>query len=185
MEENPYASPMADIEPVVLLPESEADAERIRREHIKHEANVKSVGSLYYLAAVGSLLVAAGPFVFILIEEGMGSMATILMAIYGALAIAFLILGRGLRKLDRRVRLPVGILSCLGLLSVPIGTIINGYILYLIFCKKGVMVFSPEYQEIIHMTPHVKYKMSRVVIILLVVLLVVLATALLGALVLG
>lgn len=185
MDENPYASPMADIEPVVLLPDSEADAERIRREHIKHEANVKSVGLLYYLAAVGSLLVAASPILFIFMEEGMGSMATILSAIYGALAVAFLILGRGLRKLDRRVRLPVGILSCLGLLSVPIGTLINGYILYLIFCPKGKMVFSPEYQEIIRMTPHVKYKTSIVMIVLLVVLLVVVAVGLLAALVVG
>ena len=47
------------------------------------------------------------------------------------------------------------------------------------------MVFSPEYQEIIRMTPHVKYKTSRVVIVLLVVLAVVVVTALLGTLVLG
>ena len=170
---------MADIEPVVLLPESEADAERIRREHIKHEANVKSVGFLYYLAAVMTLLLAAGPFmVSFVLEDGLVTFATILGAIYGALAVAFLILGRGLHKLDRRVRLPVGILSGLGLLSVPIGTLINGYILYLVFCPKGKMVFSPEYQEIIRMTPHVKYKTSIVLIVFLVVLAVVLVIAL-------
>jgi hypothetical protein len=47
------------------------------------------------------------------------------------------------------------VLSGIGLLGFPIGTLINGYILYLFLSKKGRTVFAPEYQEVIEATPHV------------------------------
>ena len=43
------------------------------------------------------------------------------------------------------------------------GTLIGFYMLYLLLSKKGTMVFSPEYKEIIAQTPHMKYKTSPVV----------------------
>src|SRR5262249_13254560 len=77
-------------------------------------------------------------------------------------------MGRALRRLDRWVRVPAIVLSIPGLISFPLGTLINGYIIYLLACAKGKQVFSPEYQTIIRQTPHIKYKTSWIVIVLLV-----------------
>jgi hypothetical protein len=59
--------------------------------------------------------------------------------------------------------------------------LINGYILYLVFSEKGRRVFSPEYQEIIRQTPHVKYQTSIIVKIFVGLLLGVLLFILAGA----
>jgi uncharacterized BrkB/YihY/UPF0761 family membrane protein len=63
------------------------------------------------------------------------------------------------------IAIPVGltlttILSIIGLVGIPVGTLINGWILYLIHCKKGQTILSPGYQDIIAATPHVKYRRS-------------------------
>ena len=71
-------------------------------------------------------------------------------------------------------------MSVVGLIGFPIGTLISGYILYLLWGKKGRVIFSPEYQAVIAATPHVKYKTSIVVWILLG-LVVVLILAGIGA----
>lgn len=70
--------------------------------------------------------------------------------------------GTGIRQLKKWVKLPVGILSGIGLFGFPIGTLINAYILYLVFGKKGAVVFSKEYQHIIAATPQIKYRTSIV-----------------------
>ncbi len=93
------------------------------------------------------------------------------------------IVGVGLRRLRGWTKIPVGVLSGLGLLSFPIGTLINGYILYLVFSEKGSRVFSPEYQEIIRQTPHIKYQTSIIVKILAGILLFVIAMIIVGVLV--
>ena len=64
--------------------------------------------------------------------------------------------------------------------SIPaaIGTLINGYIIWLILSKKGRLILSPEYAAIVEATSHIKYRTSIVVWILLglIVLLVVVIT---------
>lgn len=49
-------------------------------------------------------------------------------------------------------------LACIGLLGIPVGTLINAYILWLLFSKKGKRVFSVDYQRIIAETPHIKFR---------------------------
>jgi len=165
-----------------LTGEAGSDAEDIRQTHIKHEASVKSVGFLYLLGGV--LFLVMGVFMAPVIFAGgqaTGSETPFLAAIialYAGLGVLSIFLARGLRKLQRWVRIPVTILSALGLLSFPIGTIINGYIIWLIWSEKGKMVFTDEYQEIIAATPHVKYKTSIVVWVLLGLLILFLAAAL-------
>lgn len=61
----------------------------------------------------------------------------------------------------------------IGLSSIPVGTLINGYILFLIFGKKGKLVFSERYQEIIAATPHIKHRTSKAVWIVLGIVLAV------------
>ena len=101
--------------------------------------------------------------------------------IFFVLGIGQFCVGYGLRRLKRWSRVPSGILSGLGLLAIPIGTLINAYILYLIFSKKGKMVFSDEYHDIIKQTPHIKYRTSIVIWVVLGVLLALMGFGLLSA----
>ena len=144
---NPYASPATDaaaFEAKAVV----SDAEAIRREHIKHEAAVKSIGWLYLLGAV--ITIPTGVLMLVLalaaVVEGTHAEDA---AVNAPVGVFYLGLGalsaalfRGFRRLRPWVRIPATVLSVLGLLSVPIGTIINSYILYLLHSKKGRMVFS-------------------------------------------
>lgn len=145
----------------------------IREAHIKHEASIRSIGLLYYLGALFMLLGALGMLVGGSVAgtsgaatEGAGFILVI-GVIYLVFGVISIWVGRGLRRLKRWVKIPVTILSALGLLSIPIGTLINGYILWLLHSEKGKMVFSEEYAEIVEATPEVKYRTSIIVWILL------------------
>lgn len=143
------------------------DAEAVRKEHLKHEASIQSVGSLYYLGGAAVLLVS----IVILIggiswssdsaESGVGMV--IGACVMGLLGGVQLWTAHGLRRLKPSARVPVTLLSGLGLLGFPFGTLINGYILYLIHSKKGCTVMSAEYAQVIAQTPHIKYKTSIIV----------------------
>ena len=63
----------------------------------------------------------------------------------------------------QKKEIPATFLSVCALFAVQLGTLIGFYMLYLLLSKKGTMVFSPEYKEIIAQTPHMKYKTSPVV----------------------
>lgn len=179
---NPFAAPQADLDAVTAEVVSLSDAEAIRRELIGHEASVKSIGTLYYLGAVltGLGAVSMGGFLLLglLAEGGADSVLEAqpfffggLTCFYGVIAAVTFVLARGLRRLNPRVRVPTGILCALGLLAIPLGTLINAYFLYLLFSEKGRRVFSPEYREIIRQTPHIRYKTSIIVWIFLAILL--------------
>lgn len=149
--------------------------EDIRKEHIKHEASVTSIGILYYLG--GTAMTVLGLF-------GMfagGGEAIITSAVMLALGIGQFWVGTGLRRLKKWARIPTGILSGIGLLAFPIGTLINAYILYLIFSRKGKMVFSDDYRAVIEQTPHIKYRTSILVWIVLGLLLLIIAFGIFGA----
>ena len=102
-------------------------------------------------------------------------------ALFALLGAGQIWVGTGLRRLRRWARIPTGILSGLGLLGFPLGTVINAYILYLIFSQKGKMVFSDEYQAVIEQTPHIKYRTSIVVWILLGLVLALMALGIIMA----
>jgi hypothetical protein len=179
MDDNPYRAPTAVVaDPVAPL----SEAERVRQAHIRHEVSLKSVGALYFLGAMFMLLAA---LLLIPAFDG-GSDSSVLaglMALYLALGLGMGVLAYGFRTLRPWVRIPGGILSGLGLLAVPIGTLIHAYILYLMFCAQGRRILSSDYRDIVRATPHVKYRRSLgdwiatgIVILLLlgVVLLIVL-----------
>ena len=147
-----------------------ADVEAIRRQHLTHEASVQSIGLLYYLGMLG--LVAAGLASTVAPAETSRSENLITGAFLIIFAGIYLMVGRWLRRLDSKGRTPATILAAIGLLAFPIGTIINAYILYLLQSKKGAMVFSAEYRDVIAATPHIKYKTSVAAWILLIVIVV-------------
>ncbi len=172
MNENSSANP-------VQPPNPAAEAEEIRRKYIKHEASVKSIGILYF---IGAVFLALASFGAVLDKEeplGVRFFAAIILISLGTFQFW---VGTGLRALKPWARIPTGILSGIGLFGFPIGTIINAYILYLILCKKSSTVFSPEYQQIIAATPHIKYKTPVIIWILLAILIALFAIGLLAGL---
>ncbi len=170
-DHNPYAAPLAEL---VDVTDPNSDAEAIRREHIKHESAVRSVSLLYFIAgglmALAALLEFAG--VLFAPPGGGSAVGPFELAIAALIAVGFapscIVLGIGLRCLSQWVRTPVGLISAVGLLAFPPGTLINSYILYIVFCKKGKVIFSDDYREVIRQTPYIKYQTSRLLIILFI-----------------
>jgi hypothetical protein len=157
-------------------------SEQIRKDHLQHEASIKSVGFLYFLAAAVLLLV--GIVRIASASNGREPLVGSIVAfLFVGISVAQIWVGIGLRKLKPWARIPSGILSGLGLIGFPIGTLINGYILYLLFSKKGATVFSPDYQRVIAETPHIKYRTSIVIWILLGLLLLLIGLGMLGLLI--
>ena len=60
--ENPYAPPVADVvdAPSPLAP----DVEQLRRDHVRHERALRSIGSLYWLSALMMALATVGTVTF-------------------------------------------------------------------------------------------------------------------------
>ena len=173
VEMNRYAPPAATVADIVTV---DSDAEEIRTEHVKHEASVKSVGTLYYIGGVILALSSLGLVASGVLSQGT-SLMFMLVALYGVFAIASLVLGYGLRRLAPWARIPTVIVACIGLLGFPLGTLINGYILYLVLSAKGKRIFEPDYAEIVAATPHIKYRTSIVVWIVLAILLLAIGAA--------
>lgn len=159
-------------------------AEEVRQEHIKHEAAVKSISMLYYLPAAFLFLAGISSVLNIVLDiEGAAVPELIGVATFMVCFGTFLIfVGRELRRLKAWTRIPIGIMSGFGLLAFPFGTLINGYILYLVFSKKGATVFSEEYQQVIEATPDIKSKTSIVIWIFLGLLVLLFAFIILAVL---
>ena len=178
---NPYAPPKAQVEDVVPFA-GEADA--IRREHIQREAAIRSIGILYYLGGGGLLLGAVafiGGFAGRRPTGGGVSVAVIGVFIL-AFGLGFIFLGRGIRSLRPWARITAIVLAILGLLRPPAGTLINIYILYLLFSEKGRRIFQGDYPDIVAATPDIRARTSIVVWVLLgILVLVILAAVLIPA----
>lgn len=210
--ENPYAAPLADLAaPPLDAPADLSEAETIRRTYLTHEASVQSVGSLYYLGAVFGALAGIGVLVAATRTTGAannpagpvpGGLYLGLGAFYLVMASANFALGWGLQKLQTWARWTVAVLTLLSLLYVLgvgaylsfiqpmaggfvllIGGGITGYILYLMVSSRAGMVFSPQYQTVIDLTPHIRYRTSlrlkiALVAILLIIIIAIVATIL-------
>jgi predicted nucleic acid-binding Zn ribbon protein len=169
MDENPYEPPKSDIS------DPTAEAIKMREAHIGHEASIRAFGLLFYLAGVmfglggiGQLILATELLELPLFAMGAGIIL---------LGITYFWIGNGLRQLRSKVRHIAGVFAAIGLLGFPIGTIINGYLLYLLYSKKGKMVFSEEYQEIRAATPDIKSRTSIIIWLLLILVLLMIVAA--------
>ncbi len=161
---NPYAPVGSDLNAPGEIPD---DVEAVRRYHLSHEASVKSMGLLFLLGAIAACVMG----VFITIgatqEEfdsaGEAAFAIGLGVVVFVLGVAQFFTGLGLRRFNPYARIVAIVLNAISLLNLPVGTLVSVYFLYLLLSKKGQMVFSPQYQQIIAATPHVKYRTSKVV----------------------
>ena len=177
---NPYAPPTARVSDVG---DSPSEAESIRREHIKHEASIRSIGILYYLGGVVLILASAG-LVVSLRAPGEVPNAGLLLGVtvfYVVFGVFSFFLGHAVRQFKPWARIASTVMAVIGLLGFPIGTLINAYILYLLHSAKGKRIFAPDYPAIVAATPSVKYRTSIVVWVVLGLL--VIAVGLLAALV--
>ena len=155
------------------------NTQELRQSHIKHEASIKSVGILYYFAAVGAPL--AG--IAVLFEENTMVVGKFIIGpLLILLGIAYFKSGGWIKNLNTKARTPTTILACLGLLGFPLGTLINAYILYLIHSQKGKFIFSEEYKAVIAATPEIKHKTSPIIWGLLIVLGLFILLAIFGVL---
>jgi hypothetical protein len=153
--DNPYASPMA----VGGTPSTEVEV--IRMEHLSHEASIRSIGSLHYLGAILALLIWLPAVLVLFFTVGaIGAPEVLLLALVLGFVVLNVAIGRGLRRLHRGARVGAALFAVLGLLALPIGTLISGYILYLLFSPKGNRIFSEEYQEVVRQTPDMVYRTS-------------------------
>jgi hypothetical protein len=146
-------------------------SEQIRKDHISHEASVKSIGLLYFLGG-GALALLGILATFGVFSSGRAASAgfgAILVVVFFGMGALQIWVGWGIRQLKPWARIASGVLSGIGLLGFPLGTLINAYILYLLFSKKGTTIFSPDYQRVIAETPHIKYKTSIIVWILVAI----------------
>ncbi|MEM1202539.1 MAG: hypothetical protein AAGN66_04865 [Acidobacteriota bacterium] len=181
---NPYAPPTARLAPSGADPNSSPDAEAIRHQYLKHEASIRSIGSLYYF---GAIMLGLSCLVFVIQAivqlRSPSDSGESFAALIGTTAITFLLallyrwIGKGLRSLDNKVVLVTTVLLALGLLGIPIGTLISAYFLYLIHSKKGKMVLSPEYRAIVAQTPHIRYRTPVWILVLLAVIVIAIVAA--------
>lgn len=175
--ENPFASPRVTDDLIAEAIADASEAEQIRRLHISHETSMRSIGILYYLGMLMVALAGIANLPILVVDLKTSSPPARVGILIGAAMCWMLLLGvqffiaRGLRKLDPRVKVPLTVCSVIGLVQIPCGTFLNVYVLYLIWSRKGTMVFSPEYKLVIRDTPHVRYKTSTAAWIVLAVFL--------------
>lgn len=128
--------------------------EDIRKQFLDHESGVRSIGLVYLLGA-GSVLISVGGALIMGRSPGL-----ILSLIMIGIAAVVAWVGIRLRRLDPEMRIMATFISAIGLLSFPIGTIVNAYFLYLLQTRKATRIFSEDYRDVIAATPHLKPKIT-------------------------
>lgn len=168
-DSNPYAVTTDQINDYSLG----GDAVAIRKRFISHEASVRSIGLLYWLGGILAILCSLAyvglGIGFLSDARTMPTAIFMLMfsPVMAALGVFQIFVARGLRRLTPWARIGASVVSVIGLLGFPFGTIISAYFLYLLLSRKGEYVFSPEYKAIIDATPGIKYRTSPIIWVLL------------------
>jgi hypothetical protein len=195
MSDNPYAPSGSSYSDASLDANFDlSQAELIRKSHLSHEANIQSFGCLYTLGGILGILGAIfyiGLGIFIMAggenpQAGVNPMAagiltTLIGVVFLAIAVAQLFAGRSMQTLNPSGKILAIIISAIGLLGFPCGTLISGYLLYLLVSAKGEMVFSSAYKEVMQATPHIRYRTSIIVWIFLFLLIGVILLGIIAA----
>ena len=146
MSDNPYAptaKPPGVFKSGQVFDISNADA--VRRQHLNHEASIRGIGWLYLLGGVSGSL---GGLAYGAIGIGgvLGAVPVVskerptftgLGMILLAIALPLFYAGWTMRKLDPKGKILAIIVSAIGLLGFPCGTLLSGYSLYLLLSAKG------------------------------------------------
>ena len=153
--QNPYAPPQA----AVREPEATSgsnhwnDAESVRREHLNVEATLKALGVFQMLAG---LLVLGFSVLAALFDPSAASFLVAgIILFFASLA---LVGGFRLSTLSPRSRVPATVTAVWGLLLLPVGTLLAAWLLLTMYGAKGRRVLSDEYRLVVLSTPHIKYR---------------------------
>ncbi|WP_193213233.1 hypothetical protein [Luteolibacter marinus] len=147
-----------------------ADPLEVRREHLEHETAVRALG---WLLCTGGILIFALTVIIglegVILHSSPGATFKLLIGFAGA-SLPY-VTGVGLRRLESWA-LPSAILFLfVGMLLVPIGTLLGGYGIGVLCCPRGHRILSGEYREIVARTPGVKWRvgttLKRVLVIAL------------------
>ena len=203
MSDNPYAPSGSSYGDASLDANFDlSQAELIRKSHLSHEANIQGFGCLYTLGGLLGILgaisyVGIGIFVmaggvvpkeleFMVFGAGgdrlvSGGLTTLVGVVFLAIAVAQLFAGRSMQTLNPSGKILAIVVAAIGMLQFPCGTLISGYLLYLLVSAKGRTVFSSAYKEVMQATPHIRYRTSIIVWIFLFILIGVLLLGVLAA----
>ncbi len=165
--------------------------EQIRRKHLGHEASIRSFGLLFMIGSVIGIL--SGVVYFLLAVANLfggqqvvlGIFLFLLALITIGLSILEWFVAVGLRELSNFGRTGGTVMGAIGLLGIPFGTLGSAYLLYLLWSKKGQVVFSPRYRRVREVTPHIVYKTHIVVKILLGLLVAVIVLPIIALVIMG
>lgn len=181
--DNPYQPPLADV--AVATP-ALTGARKLRQQHIQHEASIRSFGLLFLLGGGVVFLGGGAGLVAGLASMGSGpAVAPAELAIFVVLVLlggGQLAAGVAMRRLHPRSRVPGSLLAGVTLLNFPVGTLIGGYILYLLNSEKGRTILSPAYAEVRAQTADMRPRTSTAAWVFLGVLVLALLAMLLGGL---
>ena len=205
MSDNPYAPSGSSYGDASLDANFDlSQAELIRKSHLSHETNVKSFGCLYTLGGIlgilgaifyvgiGILVMAGGvvpkELEFMVFGAGgdrlvSGGLTTLVGVIFLAIAVAQLFAGRSMQTLNPSGKILAIVVAAIGMLQFPCGTLISGYLLYLLVSAKGRTVFSSAYKEVMQATPHIRYRTSIIVWIFLFLLIGVILLGVVGVII--
>ena len=156
-EMNQYAAPSTFVDDVRRASEREA----VRREHLAHEASVRSIGTMYYAGSVLWLLF--GLYFLLVAVRGNDFTPWPLAVVALVFGIASVVVAWGLRRLHRWAASAAAVLSALSLPVVPFGTVIGAYVLVVLRSAKGRRIFTRDYASIVAATPHIEPGGSRLV----------------------
>ena len=106
----------------------------------RHARAVRSCAIWYFLVGVAGCVLG----VFGCLAEDF-----VLSAVVLGVAGLHFATGWGLIKLKRWARIPTAVISGIGLIGFPIGTVIHGYILYTVFSAAGQRVFAGDDRSIL------------------------------------
>ncbi len=160
---------------------ADSPAEKLRKEHIGRESTIITLGYIFvYSGFALAGTTALGKAVFKLDSLPIGPALWIFISL--AYFAALTIVGYGLTNLKSWVPIPAAIVAILSLYNVPFGTIVGAYMLWLVFSKKGRVIFSPEYAAIVAATPHIEPPRTGFMQLFLVAIAIMAAFAVLGPL---
>lgn len=169
MESNPYAAPQS-----VLDHKELADRPaKIRFEHLSTETAIKNVGGLMAFGAFVGLATLLPTRTVPAPAESQEY-----AALLAAVCVFQLLVGVCMARLQSWTRIPGVLLSAIGLLRFPLGTLFCLLFLYYLMSKKGRFVLSRDYRAIVAATPEVKQHTSAAIYVLLFILLVAAALGL-------
>ena len=203
MSDNPYAPSGSSYGDASLDANFDlSQAELIRKSHLSHEANIQGFGCLYTLGGILGILgaifyIGIGIFVMAggVVSEELASMVfgaggdrlvsggltTLVGVVFLAIAVAQLFAGRSMQTLNPSGKILAIVVAAIGMLQFPCGTLISGYLLYLLVSAKGRTVYSSAYKEVMQATPHIRYRTSIIVWIFLFILIGVILLGVLAA----